>query len=138
SCTCHKIKYELRLASDNEARTSLCHYRIHQNAFGTEFGSTSKVPGNAFHISNGLPREHAADNGSAVMIHREFCNTCGSFILEYEEAVNDYFRYISVETLDDPEALPPQGGMFLRGSRKLDAWNNKSMDYVIVNTMCAD
>jgi hypothetical protein len=54
-----------------------------QKAFGTNYGLTAKVPKDAFHLSKGKPKEHAADNGSGTVIHREFCDNCGSFILEY-------------------------------------------------------
>jgi hypothetical protein len=54
-----------------------------QKAFGTNYGLTSKVPKDAVQITAGSPKEHAADNGSGMVIHREFCDNCGSFILEY-------------------------------------------------------
>jgi hypothetical protein len=103
SCTCRNIEYELRLDSPDDARTSLCHCRsckvltcfssgtgnafltslLSQKAFGTNYGLTAKVPKDAFHLTAGRPREHAADNGSGAVIYREFCDNCGSFILEY-------------------------------------------------------
>lgn len=102
SCYCRNIEYELKLASPDDARTSLCHCSnckvIHlpsrqgvhvlltsslQKAFGTNYGLTAKVSKDAIHVTKGKPKEHAADNGSGVVIHREFCDTCGSFILEY-------------------------------------------------------
>ena len=52
---------------------------------------------------------HEADNGSGVLLHREFCGICGSGILEYGESAGKDFRYIMTGTLDDPGALPPKG-----------------------------
>lgn len=65
-----------------------------------------------------------------MVIHREFCDTCGSFILEYgvgliqyevlwrltsaQDAVKHSFRYIAVGSLDDPEVLPPKGEFFCK------------------------
>jgi len=72
------------------------------------------VPVSSFHYTDGKPKEHAADNGSGVTIHREFCDVCGSYILEYGESAKDSFRYIAVGSLDDPEALPPKGEFFCR------------------------
>ncbi|KAJ5826429.1 Glutathione-dependent formaldehyde-activating enzyme/centromere protein V [Penicillium riverlandense] len=112
SCFCRKIQYELRLASPDDARTSLCHCRNCKKAFGTNYGLTAKVPKESFHLTTGKPKEHEADNGSGVVIHREFCDNCGSFILEYGTAAKDHFRYICVGSLDDPEALPPKGEFF--------------------------
>ncbi|KAJ5659925.1 hypothetical protein N7507_006376 [Penicillium longicatenatum] len=114
SCYCRNIQYELQLASPDDARTSLCHCRNCKKAFGTNYGLTAKVPRDAFHLLAGAPKEHAADNGSGVIIHREFCDNCGSFILEYGEPAKDTFRYICVGTLDDPEALPPKAEFFCK------------------------
>lgn len=103
SCFCRNIEYELELDSADDARTSICHCRnckvswilerfvlensdligLKQKAFGTNYGLTAKVPKDAFHLSKGEPKEHASDNGSGIIIHREFCDNCGSFILEY-------------------------------------------------------
>jgi hypothetical protein len=52
-------------------------------AFGTNYGLTAKVPKDAFHLTKGQPKEHAGDNGSGATIYRHFCDTCGSFILEF-------------------------------------------------------
>lgn len=54
-----------------------------QKAFGANYGLTAKVPKEGFHITKGHTKEHASDNGSGVLLYREFCDTCGSFILEY-------------------------------------------------------
>ncbi|THC93944.1 hypothetical protein EYZ11_006591 [Aspergillus tanneri] len=74
-----------------------------QKAFGTNYGLTAKVLKDAITIVRGRTKEHVADNGSGVIIHREFCPECGSFILEYG---------VSGGSLDDPEALPPKGEFF--------------------------
>ncbi|KAJ5234123.1 Glutathione-dependent formaldehyde-activating enzyme/centromere protein V [Penicillium citrinum] len=114
SCYCRKIEYRLQLASPEDARTSLCHCRNCKKAFGTNYGLTAKVPKEAFRYTKGSPKEHAADNGSGTTIYREFCDTCGSFILEYGEMAKDKFRYIVVGSLDTPEALPPKGEFFCK------------------------
>ncbi|KAJ5237086.1 hypothetical protein N7489_007177 [Penicillium chrysogenum] len=114
SCICHNIEYELKLASINDARTSICHCRNCKKAFGTNYGLTAKVPKDTLHITKGIPKEHVADNGSGALIHREFCENCGSFILEYGDVAKDRFRYICVGSLDEPEALPPKGEFFCK------------------------
>ncbi|KAK2784337.1 hypothetical protein FQN53_008566 [Emmonsiellopsis sp. PD_33] len=114
SCYCSAIQYQLNLASPDKARTSLCHCRNCKKAFGTNFGLTAKVSKDSFGITQGKTKEHAADNGSGTMLYREFCDTCGSFILEYGEAAKEQFRYIAVGTLDDPDAFPPKGEFFCK------------------------
>lgn len=54
-----------------------------QKAFSTNYGLTAKPPKNSFKYTQGTPKEHAADNGSGIVLYREFCDNCGSFILEY-------------------------------------------------------
>ncbi|KAJ5884398.1 Glutathione-dependent formaldehyde-activating enzyme/centromere protein V [Penicillium tannophilum] len=114
SCLCRNIQYELRLASPDDARTSLCHCRNCKKVFGANYGLTAKVAKDTFHRTVGKPKEHAADNGSGTLIYREFCDNCGSFILEYGEAAKDHFRYVCVGSLDDPEALPPKVEFFCK------------------------
>ncbi|KAF3387088.1 hypothetical protein F1880_001675 [Penicillium rolfsii] len=116
SCFCRKIEYKLRLESAEDARTTLCHCRNCKKAFGTNYGLTAKVAKDAFHLTKGQPKEHAADNGSGVAVYRHFCDTCGSFILEFgrQENAKNSFRYVCVGSLDDPEALPPKGEFFCK------------------------
>jgi hypothetical protein len=61
-----------------------------QKAFGTNYGLTAKVAKDAFHLTKGQPKEHAGDNGSGVAIYRHFCDTCGSFILEF--GVSEFYN----------------------------------------------
>jgi len=121
SCFCRAIRYELTLASPDNARSSLCHChnckvtpqhkrnpiykylpivlrsdRIRtQKAYGTNYGLAAKVPKDALRITAGTLREHVADNGSGVLVHREFCGTCGSFILEYAVRLS-FFSFCSL------------------------------------------
>ncbi|KAJ5467858.1 hypothetical protein N7475_005610 [Penicillium sp. IBT 31633x] len=92
SCVCRNIEYELRLGSDDDARMSICHCRNCKKAFGTNYGLTAKVPKDTFYLTKGEPKEHVADNGSGAVIHREFCQNCGSFILEYGTILKPYPR----------------------------------------------
>ncbi|KZV73322.1 DUF636 domain protein, partial [Peniophora sp. CONT] len=96
----------------NDARTSICHCKNCKKAFRTNCGLTTKVPKDSFALLTGVPKEHVADNGSGTVIHREFCDSCGSFILEYGEPVKDKFRYIVAGSSEDPDALPPKSELF--------------------------
>ncbi|OKL60685.1 hypothetical protein UA08_03969 [Talaromyces atroroseus] len=114
SCYCENIKYQVSLSSLDDARTSLCHCINCKKAFGTNYGLTAKMPKDTVKITKGTPKVHSADNGSGMVVNREFCDNCGSFILEYGEAAKDHFRFIVVGSLDDPEALPPKGEFFCK------------------------
>ncbi|EIN08037.1 DUF636 domain protein [Punctularia strigosozonata HHB-11173 SS5] len=111
---CRAIEYELTLDSPDSARTSLCHCTNCKKAFGGAFGLTAKVSKDAIRYTKGKTQEHAADNGSGTILHREFCDICGSFILEYGEPEKNISRYVCVASLDDPEALPPKGEFFCK------------------------
>jgi hypothetical protein len=71
-----------------------------QKAFGTNYGLTAKVPKDAFRLTTGKPKEHAADNGSGMVVHREFCDNCGSFILEYGVRTEQKDQKIRTKTED--------------------------------------
>jgi len=110
SCYCREIKYEIEIDSPDETRTSLCHCHNCKKFFGSAFGLTVKVPSSTLKITSGVPKAHVADNGSGTQLHREFCSTCGSGIMEYGEKTE--FRYIMYGTLDEPGKLPPKGEFF--------------------------
>ncbi|KDQ62595.1 hypothetical protein JAAARDRAFT_121493 [Jaapia argillacea MUCL 33604] len=112
-CYCGEVRYQLDLSSPDEARTSVCHCKNCKKLFGSAFGITAKVPRKAFTFTSGKPKIHESDNGPGIMLHREFCETCGSGILEYGANAGDN-TYIMYGTLDDPEALPPKGEFFCK------------------------
>lgn len=118
-CYCGKIKYTIN-ASPDDLRTSLCHCLNCKKFFGTPFGLTTKVPLPAFAYTQDSikPTIHEADNGSGVQLHREFCGTCGSGILEVGQGAMDKFRYVMTGTLDDMSALPPKGEFWCRRREK--------------------
>ena len=76
-CACGRIRYELRLNSFDDARTSLCHCGACKIAMGGAFGLTAKTPIEMFKYMGGCnPKIFVADNG----VHREFCDNCGAYI----------------------------------------------------------
>ncbi|CAL1712631.1 unnamed protein product [Somion occarium] len=112
-CFCSEIRYQLDLVSPDEARTSLCHCKNCKRFFGSAFGLTAKVPKNNFTVTKGKTKVHVSDNNGSRLF-REFCETCGSGILEYGEQAAPHSRYIAVGTLDEPGALPPKGEFFCK------------------------
>lgn len=107
-CTCGQIRYTLSLSSLNDARTTLCHCHSCKKAFGGDFGLTAKVPIVTYNLTQGSPKMFVQENG----VHREFCHTCGSFLVEYGEGAKNDWRYVVVGSLDQPGALPPKGEFF--------------------------
>ena len=92
----------------------------HQKFFGTAFGLTTKVPVSSFSYTSESkkPTVHEADNGSGTTLHREFCPTCGSGILEVGASAMKDFRYIMTGTLDHPGDLPPKGEFWCKRREK--------------------
>ena len=73
---------------------------------------TTRVPSDAFKITGEKkPTVHEADNGSGVLLHREFCSDCGSGILEYGANAKGKV-YLMYGTLDDKKPFPPRGEFF--------------------------
>ncbi|KAF3805757.1 hypothetical protein GCG54_00005121 [Colletotrichum gloeosporioides] len=107
-CVCARLHYSAKLASTDDARTSLCHCSSCKRAFGTNYGLTTKVPLEGFSYTRGQPKKFKQDNG----VIREFCDTCGAFVCEYGEAAADKFRYVMWGTFDEPDKVPPKGEFF--------------------------
>ncbi|KAF7503889.1 hypothetical protein GJ744_003029 [Endocarpon pusillum] len=120
SCYCRTIQYEIELESKDDARTSICHCGNCKKFTGGNFGITTKIPKSAFKLTEGEGevKVHEGDNGSGVVLHREFCGKCGSGLLEYGANAGD-FIYIFYGTLNKPEELAPKGEFFCK---KRDSW----------------
>ncbi|KAI0061097.1 DUF636 domain protein [Artomyces pyxidatus] len=118
-CYCGDVRYEINLGSPDDARTSICHCGNCKKFFGSAFGLTAKVPKDTFKVVKGSTKKHVSPNGSSTL-HREFCMTCGSGVLEYGEQAAGHSRYVAVGTLDAPSALPPKGEFFCE-NREMDA-----------------
>jgi hypothetical protein len=88
---------------------------FYQKFTGGNYGITTKVLRSSFHYTTGSPKQHEADNGTGVTLHRDFCGTCGSGILEYGENAGD-FIYVFYGSFDDPAQLRrgPKGEFFTR------------------------
>ncbi|TFY69595.1 hypothetical protein EVG20_g3083 [Dentipellis fragilis] len=95
-----------------------------QKFTGAENSMAIKIPRATFTYLTGVPRKHAADNGSGTLVTREFCAECGSGIMEYgvrlmrswlaaQEHAGEY-TYIFHGSLDDPTVLPPKAEFFLK------------------------
>jgi len=116
SCYCRAITYTVDIDSPDAARTSLCHCSNCKKFTGGNYGITTKLPRSSFKVtSETKPKVHEADNGSGVVLHREFCDNCGSGILEYGANAGD-FTYIFYGTFDREgrKELGPKGEFFCK------------------------
>lgn len=95
-CYCRKIRYEVELDNPDEARTSLCHCGNCKKFTGGPFGITTKIPKSSFTVTEGTDsvKVHEADNGAGTLLHREFCNVCGSGLLEYGVSSSFLFYFL--------------------------------------------
>ncbi|WWC62343.1 uncharacterized protein I303_104939 [Kwoniella dejecticola CBS 10117] len=73
-----------------------------------------KLPISSFAYTGQKAKVHAMDNGSGAMVTREFCDECGSNILEYPESNKDTHRFITLGTLDDPTLFQPVYEIFTK------------------------
>lgn len=64
-CVCAQLQYSAKLASTDDARTSLCHCSSCKRAFGTNYGLTTKVRG--FHT--GLHSVATIRGGALISSH---------------------------------------------------------------------
>ncbi|WWC88899.1 uncharacterized protein L201_003814 [Kwoniella dendrophila CBS 6074] len=113
-CYCSNVRYRISLDHIKDAASSLCHCRNCKKAYGGDFFAAVRVPVNTFQYTSGKAKLHAKDNGSGVMVNREFCDNCGSNIIEYSENVQDTYRYVTIGSLDDPSTFRPEGEIFIK------------------------
>ncbi|KAI0411307.1 Mss4-like protein [Xylaria grammica] len=117
-CYCGAIRYVISLSDpESQARTSICHCGNCKRFTGCNYGITTKISRSAFAIQQGQGhvKVHEAENGSGVMLHREFCGTCGGSLLEYGEHAGDNV-YVFYGTMDDHARgqVEPKGEFFCK------------------------
>ena len=105
-CACGAIRYE----SNAEPLMMLhCHCRDCQRSSGGPFSSFVIVPTEAFNISQGSLRFHAAPSEMGGMTRRGICPECGSRLTGGENPQGTTgFVGINVASLDDPSWFQPQ------------------------------
>jgi hypothetical protein len=90
---------------------------VNQKFFGGPYGTTTKFPSSGFRITSSTqPIVHEADNGSGVLLHREFCGKCGGPILEYGANAKGTSVYVMWGAWDEKgrKEMPPKGEFFTR------------------------
>ncbi|KAI0841370.1 Mss4-like protein [Hypoxylon sp. FL0890] len=117
-CYCGSIRYVINLEDpETQARTSICHCGNCKRFTGGEHGITTKIPKSALEVTKGKNhiKVHEADNGSGVLLHREFCGTCGGPLLEYGANAGDKI-YVFYGTMEDHARgqVEPKGEFFCK------------------------
>lgn len=107
-CLCGAVRYCVDGAVVDAAH---CHCRICQRSAGAAFITWATFPTHAFAYETGKPAVYRS-SGDAV---REFCGRCGTqlaFRADHGEDID-----ISVTSLDEPDAIMPEGNIWV-GSRR--------------------
>lgn len=97
-CLCGAIRYDVPASS---AFVSNCHCSQCRRASSAVFQTWMEVPAGELSLTGTLSEFHSSDHGV-----RSFCGECGAQI-QFHSTTDPDHVYITVATLDDPEAMPP-------------------------------
>ena len=106
-CLCGRVRYA---ATTPPAFNSLCHCRDCQRYTGSPFEAALVFPAAAFSLQGEL-RTYAAVGGTGRIVHRRFCPTCGSGVMNEADA-RPGIVIVLAGTLDDPTAFEPDAEVF--------------------------
>ncbi len=99
-CCCGAIRFEIRA---EPMLVELCHCKTCRRASGAPVMALAGIPVAGFRFVKGEPGRFASSPG----VTRRFCSRCGTSLTLYSEAFPDEI-YVSICSLDDPEALEPE------------------------------
>lgn len=97
-CQCGAVRYALYVAPQ---RSHVCHCRMCQRATGGLFAALAGAPKPDFAWTKGEPAVFA----SSSLATRAYCRDCGT-PLSFSYNRPDSHFYITIGSLDDPEAAP--------------------------------
>lgn len=101
-CLCGSTRYEV---SGSAKRCSFCHCRSCQRWTGSAFAAAAEFPEGSISWNHEPTLYQSSERG-----YRSFCSKCGSSIGYHWP--DDESVWISLGTLDDPEALTPESHIF--------------------------
>ncbi|MEX0696941.1 MAG: GFA family protein [Dongiaceae bacterium] len=107
-CLCGAVRYR---AEGPPRSVVYCHCRMCQRAAGAPVVPWATFPAAGFAVSAGDIAEFASSPGA----RRGFCKRCGTPLTFREIAEPDWID-ITVASLDDPAALPPQDHIWTESS----------------------
>jgi hypothetical protein len=99
-CCCGAVRFEI---SAEPVLVEICHCRTCRRASGAPVMALAGIPVTGFRFVKGEPGRFASSPG----VTRSFCALCGTSLTLYSEAFPGEI-YVSVCSLDDPEALAPE------------------------------
>jgi len=103
-CLCGAVRYETDGAPYN---VSICHCGQCRRALGAAFGAFFSVPRTSLRWLGEAPRRFR----SSAAAERGFCPHCGTS-LTYEGQAKPEEIDLTIPSLDDPGALPPQDEIY--------------------------
>ena len=95
-CQCGAIRFRVE---GTLTKSSICHCRMCQKAFGGYYAPLVSVQGTDFHWTRGEPKRFQSSNA----VQRGFCDSCGT-PLTYEAPDG---IAVAAGAFDDPAAVPP-------------------------------
>ena len=99
-CQCGAIRYALHARPTG---ASICHCRMCQKAFGSYFAPLAGVAVADFEVTRGT----IACFRSSDEVERGFCRDCGTPLIFHYVGRDDRIP-VSLGSLDDPSAIPPE------------------------------
>ena len=105
-CQCGAVRYAL---ASRPTKASICHCRMCQKAFGSYFAPLAGVPRADLAWTRGVPGRFR----SSEAVERGFCRDCGTPLF-YTVLERDRIS-VSLGSLDDPSAVPPESQFGLEG-----------------------
>ncbi len=124
-CQCGAVRYRVA----EFGRSSICHCRMCQKAFGSPFGAL--VTAKQITWTRGVRSRYQSSNRN----WRGFCNLCGTpLTYEYENVADEYENVteVAVCTLDNPGVAPPV--LQVNTASKLPFFD----EFHVLPTLCAE
>ncbi len=112
-CLCGDVRFEL--ASEPVFHFA-CHCTDCQRTNGGAPTLGVAVPQSALTVTHGAPKDFSVAGDSGREVRRSFCDTCGSPLFSWPEAMPGMV-VIKVGALDDPSLYKPQIDMFMASAR---------------------
>eukprot|EP00884_Botryococcus_braunii_P016901 jgi/Botrbrau1/3895/Bobra.0183s0116.1 len=114
-CLCGAVQFEARGLPS--AISTFCHCRMCQRFAGAPMIAWVSFPKDAVVVTQGSPVQYCSSHKGI----REFCGTCGSSLFFRDilpaGSREDPAVDVAIACLDNPDALPPQGHLYVSTMR---------------------
>ncbi len=116
-CHCGAIAFEAELELEN---VGICHCTDCQALSASAFRTIAVVPGNAFRITKGTPKQYVKVGDSGNRRVQAFCGDCGSGLYSADAGDNPKAYSIRVGTVAQRHDLAP----------KFELWRQSSLAWL--------